>query len=68
MEPFLKISHTLYKLGMQENALSSAEKGVDVGLRERDLAFLFEETRKVGRIESFPHALRTWNARKYFWM
>ena len=49
---------------MQANAFSSAEKGVDVGLR----AFLFEETSKIGRIESFPHTLRTWNARKYFWL
>ena len=49
---------------MQANAFSSAEKGIDVGLR----AFLIEETRKVGRIESFPHTLRTWNARKYFWL
>lgn len=53
---------------MQENAFSSAKKGVDVALRERDLAFLFEETRKVGRIESFPYTLRIWNARKYFWL
>lgn len=53
---------------MQKNAFSSAEKEVDVALRERDLAFLFEETRKVGRIESFPHTLRIWNARKYFWL